>query len=222
MVHLLANPRAKQVPGDQARVAQQPVDLFDRRRGDQSPRRRESLPDEVTCEARPRHHPERAIGQRQDTLGAQVPYEPATHELMNEIKLLLRCSHLFASPLIFRRTDRRIRNSGFFESRILGGFLKTMAASRESSPPKTASAARSGALLVTGRRQSGPGGWSNHLRCLGSQALETSGADPGSPPFLDLVSRDFHKIWSCNSQDARLQSFIIELIVGQPATRHKI
>ena len=41
--HDRADPRTEQVPGDYARVAQQPVDLFDRRLGEQATRPRERL-----------------------------------------------------------------------------------------------------------------------------------------------------------------------------------
>jgi hypothetical protein len=61
--HHLANPRTEQVPRNHARVAQQPVDLFDRRLGEQSPRLRERLPDQGNGKRRPGHDPERSIGQ---------------------------------------------------------------------------------------------------------------------------------------------------------------
>ena len=70
--HRLANPRTEQVPRDHARVAQQPVDLFDRRLGDQAARRRQRLPDQGHRQRRPGHDPERSIGQGQDALGVQV------------------------------------------------------------------------------------------------------------------------------------------------------
>ena len=100
LAHDLANPRAEQVPGDHARVAQQPVDLFDRRLGEQSTRLRQRLPDQGNRQRRPGHHPERSIGQRQHALGVQVVDEHAVQEFMNEIKSLLRRAHRSPSRLI--------------------------------------------------------------------------------------------------------------------------
>jgi hypothetical protein len=112
----LAKPGAEQVPGDHARVAQQPVDLLDRGLGQQSPRRGERPPDHRNRERAPGHDPERSVGQGKHALGAQVVDQYAVQKIMNEIKLLLRRPHESPSPLILRRTARRVSNSGFFES----------------------------------------------------------------------------------------------------------
>jgi hypothetical protein len=66
--HDRANPRTEQVPGDHARVAQQPVDLFDRRLGEQATRVRERVTDQRNGKRRPGHDTERSVGQRQDAL----------------------------------------------------------------------------------------------------------------------------------------------------------
>jgi hypothetical protein len=91
----LADPRSEQVPGDNSRVAQQPVDLLDRRLGDQSARRRQRLTDQGHRQRRPRHNAEHAIGQRKDALRMQVVDEHAVQKIMNKIKSLLRRSHRF-------------------------------------------------------------------------------------------------------------------------------
>jgi len=106
--HDLANPGPEQVPGDHARVAQQPVDLLDRGPGEQSPRLCERLTDQRNRKRRPAHDPERSIGQRRDALGVHVVDEHPVQKFMNEIKSLLRRSHNFPSRLILRQADRRI------------------------------------------------------------------------------------------------------------------
>ena len=57
LAHDLANPRTEQLPGDHARVAQQPIDLFDRGLGEQSTRLRERLADQGNRERKPRSSP---------------------------------------------------------------------------------------------------------------------------------------------------------------------
>ena len=68
----LGNPGTEQVPRDHARVAQQPVDLLDRRLGEQPASLREPLPDQRHRQRRPGHDPDRSIGQREDALDVQV------------------------------------------------------------------------------------------------------------------------------------------------------
>ena len=121
--HDLANPRTKQVPGDHARVAQQPVDLFDRRLGEQPTRLRERLTDQGHRKRRPGHDPERSIGQREDAFRVQVIDQYALQEFMNEIRSLLRRPHRSARQMILHPASRKLSNSGVFESRKMRGFL---------------------------------------------------------------------------------------------------
>ena len=67
--HDLAHPCGEQVPGDDACIAEQPVDLFDPRLRQNSPRLRQRLTDQRDRQRRRRHDPERPIGQRENTLG---------------------------------------------------------------------------------------------------------------------------------------------------------
>src|SRR5271165_1591653 len=115
--HDLANPRTEQFPRDHARIAQQPIDLFDGGLGEQSTRLRERLPDHGNRKRRPSHDPERSIGQREDALGVHVVDEDAVQEFMNKIKSLLRRAHTSPSRLILHPAKRRLSNSGPFESR---------------------------------------------------------------------------------------------------------
>ena len=115
--HGLPNPRIEQVPGDHARVAHEPVDLFDRRLGEQATRLRERLTDQRNRKRRPGHDPERSVGQREDALGVQVVDEYAAQEFMNKIRSLLRPPHGSPSRMILHPAKRRLSNSGLFESR---------------------------------------------------------------------------------------------------------
>ena len=89
----LANPRTKQLPGLHARIAEQPIDLLDRGLRKQPARLGQRLANQRNRQRRPRHHPERAVGQRQNALGMQILAKNPAHILMNEIELLLRPAH---------------------------------------------------------------------------------------------------------------------------------
>ena len=98
--HDLGNPQPEQVPRKHACVAEQPIDLFDRRLGDQSTRRRQSLPDQGNSERCPRHHSECPIAQRKNAFGMQVAAKHSAQEIMNEIKSFLRRAHNSPSQII--------------------------------------------------------------------------------------------------------------------------
>jgi hypothetical protein len=106
-----------QVPGDHTRVAQQPVDLFDRRLGDEPPRRRERLANQGHRQRSPGHDPERSVGQRQDALGVQVVNEHAAQKFINEINSLLRHPHKF--PTSADSLSSGSRNRKFRRFRVL-------------------------------------------------------------------------------------------------------
>jgi hypothetical protein len=114
--HDLADPRAEQVPRDHAHVAQEPVDLLDRRLRHQSPSVGEPLADQRNRQSRSRHHPDRSVGQRQDALGVQVVGKHPDNKFMNKIKSPLRPAHRSSQPAQSPAANRGISNSGFSES----------------------------------------------------------------------------------------------------------
>jgi hypothetical protein len=89
-----------------ASVTEQPIDLFDRRLGDQPTRCGQSLSDQGNRERRSRHHAERAIGQRQDVLGVQIAAEHSAQKFMNEINSFHRRAHDSPCQLILHLAAR--------------------------------------------------------------------------------------------------------------------
>jgi hypothetical protein len=92
--HDLAHPRAEQLPGNDAGVAQQPVNLFDPRLRENGAHLRQRLTDQRNRQRRRCHDPKRPIGQRLDPLGVQVVGKHTAQKFMNELNPILWRSHL--------------------------------------------------------------------------------------------------------------------------------
>ena len=94
----LRNPLREHLPGTDAGVAQQPVDLFDRMLGQQSPRLRQRMADHRNRQRRPGHHPQRAVGQRRDPFGVNMPRENPVKKPPNVGQTKLRTRHPLHFP----------------------------------------------------------------------------------------------------------------------------
>ena len=91
--HDLAHPCGEQIPGVDAYIAEQPIDLFDPRLRQNTPRLRQRLANQRDRQRRRRHDPERAIGQRKNPLGVQIAGEYPAQEFMNEFRSIPWRSH---------------------------------------------------------------------------------------------------------------------------------
>jgi hypothetical protein len=124
LAHHLANPRREKLPHDDPGVAQQAVNLFDRVSVRKTARLRQRMPDDRNGQRRPRHNPQRPIGQRKNPLAVQAPRKRALQKIMNQFHPIDRPAHARFCPARFATSSRAgLQNSGVFESFTMRGFV---------------------------------------------------------------------------------------------------
>src|SRR5271154_3354379 len=82
------HPGREYLPDDDASIAQQPIDLFDRVLVDEAARLRQRMADDRDRQRSAGHDAERAVGQRLDTPGVQVASEDPGEKIMGKFNAI--------------------------------------------------------------------------------------------------------------------------------------
>jgi len=82
------HPGREYLPDDDASIAQQPIDLFDRVLVDEAARLRQRMADDRDRQRSAGHDAERAVGQRLDPLGVQVASEDPREKTMDKFNAI--------------------------------------------------------------------------------------------------------------------------------------